>query len=77
MNALVRDVMTASVVTADKNTTFEAIAAALRQHRISAVPVVDAENRVTGVVSESDLLAKLALGIDEDRLPWPPSRATG
>jgi CBS domain-containing protein len=69
VNALVRDVMTAGVVTAAKDTPFEAVAAALRRHRISAVPVVDGESRVIGVVSESDLLAKLALGIDEDRLP--------
>lgn len=69
MNALVKDVMTASVITVDSGATFEEIAAALRAHRISAVPVVDEESRVIGVVSESDLLAKLAFGIDEDRSP--------
>jgi CBS domain-containing protein len=69
VNALVKDVMTPNVITVRKDTTFEAIAAALREHRISAVPVVDEESRVTGVVSESDLLAKLAFGIDEDQSP--------
>jgi len=69
VNALVRDVMTASVITVKRDATFEDIAAALREHRISAVPVVDEESRVIGVVSESDLLAKLAFGIDEDRSP--------
>ena len=69
MNALVKDVMTRNVVTVSKDAAFEDIAAALREHRISAVPVVDGECRVIGVVSESDLLAKLAFGIDEDRTP--------
>jgi CBS domain-containing protein len=69
MNALVKDVMTAGVISVRKDAPFEELAAALRRHRVSAFPVVDAESRVIGVVSESDLLAKLALGIEEDRTP--------
>jgi CBS domain-containing protein len=69
VNAFVRDVMTPNVITVKRDAKFEDIAAALREHRISAVPVVDEESRVIGVVSESDLLAKLAFGIDEDRSP--------
>ena len=65
MNAAVKDVMTPNVITIKKDTPFEAIAAALRQHRVSAFPVLDEASRVIGVVSESDLLAKLALGIEE------------
>ena len=66
MNAVVKDVMTANVITVKEDTPFEAIAAALRQHRVSAFPVLDAASRVIGVVSESDLLAKLALGMQDD-----------
>jgi len=66
MNATVKDVMTVDVISVAKDTPFEEIAAALRKHRVSAFPVVDAESRVIGVVSESDLLAKLALGIGDD-----------
>ena len=68
MNAVVKDVMTpnANVVTVKEDTPFEAIAAALRQHRVSAFPVLDEADQVIGVVSESDLLAKLALGMQDD-----------
>ena len=66
MNAVVKDVMTPTVITVSEDTPFEAIAAALRTHRVSAFPVLDQASQVVGVVSESDLLAKLALGIEDD-----------
>jgi CBS domain-containing protein len=69
MNAIVRDVMTPHVITVSKDTPFEVIAAALREHRVSAFPVLDQASRVIGVVSESDLLAKLALGNGDDEMP--------
>lgn len=69
MNAIVRDVMSPNVITAAQDTPFEVIAAALRTHRVSAFPVLDDASTVIGVVSESDLLAKLALGIDDDGVP--------
>jgi CBS domain-containing protein len=69
MHALVEDVMTTQVIWVKKDTPFAAIAAALREHRVSAFPVVDDDSRVVGVVSESDLLAKLALGGGEDTMP--------
>jgi CBS-domain-containing membrane protein len=65
MNAVVRDVMTPDVITVSEDTSFEVIAAALRENRVSAFPVLDEASQVIGVVSESDLLAKLALGIDD------------
>jgi CBS-domain-containing membrane protein len=58
--------MTPTVITVSRDTPFEVIAAALRGHRVSAFPVLDEADRVIGVVSESDLLAKLALGIEDD-----------
>jgi CBS domain-containing protein len=66
MNAVVKDVMTPNVITVKGDTPFEVIAAALRTHRVSAFPVLDEASRVIGIVSESDLLAKLALGIEDD-----------
>ena len=57
-SSLVRDVMTTEVVTAEPSTRFKEIAALLAQHRISAVPVVDADRRVLGIVTEADLLLK-------------------
>lgn len=61
MNATVKDVMTTHVVAVRENASFKEMAARLREHRVSAFPVLDADNRVAGVVSEADLLAKEAL----------------
>jgi CBS domain-containing protein len=57
-SSLVRDVMTTEVVTAEPSTPFKEIAGRLAQHRISAVPVLDADRRVLGIVTEADLLLK-------------------
>jgi CBS domain-containing protein len=69
MNALVKDVMTTRVMWVGRDTPFAAVAAALRNYRISAFPVLDEDSRVIGVVSESDLLAKLALSGGEGTMP--------
>jgi len=63
-NNLVRDVMTTDVVSVTVDTPFKAIVDTLATCRVSAVPVVDAEYKVVGVVSESDLLAKVVAGGD-------------
>ncbi|WP_306326913.1 CBS domain-containing protein [Streptomyces venezuelae] len=52
--------MTDGVVTAVPGTSFKDVAKLLAEHDISGVPVVDEEDRVVGVVSESDLLARRA-----------------
>jgi CBS domain-containing protein len=69
MTAVVNDVMTAQVIWVEQDTPFAAIAAALRQYRVSAFPVLDEAGQVIGVVSESDLLSKLAFGGGEDGMP--------
>ena len=61
MNATVKDVMTTHVVAVRKNASFKDMAARLREHRVSAFPVLDDDNKVVGVVSEADLLFKEAL----------------
>jgi CBS domain-containing protein len=53
----VRDVMTTSVVTVDRITTYKEIARLLAEHRISGMPVLTMGRHVAGVVSEGDLLA--------------------
>ena len=50
------DVMTREVTTVAPGTPVQEIATLLFQRRISGVPVVDAENRVLGMVSEGDLM---------------------
>ena len=61
MNATVKDVMTTQVVVVRSGATFKEMAAALRQYRVSAFPVIDEHEKVIGIVSEADLLAKEAL----------------
>ena len=63
-NNLVRDVMTHDVICVTEDTPFKDIVDTLSKHRVSAVPVVDADQKVLGVVSESDLLAKVLTGGD-------------
>jgi CBS domain-containing protein len=69
VSTFVKDAMTAKVIWMERDTPFAAIAAALREYRVSAFPVLDEARQVIGVVSESDLLAKLALGGGEDGTP--------
>jgi CBS domain-containing protein len=56
----VSDVMTVDVVSVRQGTPFKEIAAALVDEGISAVPVLDEDGFVIGIVSEADLLAKMA-----------------
>src|SRR6476646_4083212 len=60
----VQEIMTTRVIWVKKDATFREMAVALREHRVSAFPVIDADNKVIGVVSEADLLTKEALGGD-------------
>ncbi|MDP9868292.1 MULTISPECIES: CBS domain-containing protein [Streptosporangium] len=58
----VKDVMTQRVISVGEDTCFKDIAELLVTHAVSAVPVVDGDDHVTGIVSEADLLHK-----EEDR----------
>ena len=64
MNSTVKDVMTTRVIWVKKDATFREMAVALRDHRVSAFPVIDDDGKVIGVVSEADMLTKEAL-VDE------------
>jgi CBS domain-containing protein len=55
----VGDVMTGKVVSVTADTPYKQIVKSLQRHRVSAVPVVDDEDHVIGIVSEADLLPKL------------------
>ncbi|MEU3709916.1 CBS domain-containing protein [Streptomyces catenulae] len=54
----VADVMTRQVVAVRRDAGFKEIVAAMARWKVTAVPVVEGADRVVGVVSEADLLAK-------------------
>jgi CBS domain-containing protein len=53
-----REIMTREVVCIHADTTVNEIARLLSEHRIGSLPVVDEDDRVIGIVSESDLFLK-------------------
>ncbi|MER6678078.1 CBS domain-containing protein [Streptomyces sp. NPDC000983] len=76
----VSDLMTAEVVKVRREAGFKEIAKLLAEYDITAVPVVDDDERVVGVVSEADLLRKEAARLDTTGLlpvlrPGPADRA--
>ena len=56
----VAEVMTRTVVAIGENAEFKEIVEAMRAAHVSALPVLDSEDHVIGVVSEGDLLVKEA-----------------
>ena len=64
------DVMTSDVITVDENAAVQAAAKLMTEHRISALPVVDQDNRVIGMVSEGDLLHRAETGTKRWRSWW-------
>jgi CBS domain-containing protein len=70
MKLTVRDIMTTNVATVRAGASFKEIAVRLREHRVSAFPVLDDDGTVIGVVSEADLLLKEAL-TEEDEFDGP------
>jgi CBS-domain-containing membrane protein len=55
---VVSDVMTHSVAAVGRDASFKDIVKLMEQWKVSALPVLEGEGRVVGVVSEADLLPK-------------------
>lgn len=66
---LARDLMTPDVVTVPPQTPVMVMARLLADRSISAVPVVDAEGKVLGIVTEADLIRRLA-GEEDKPASW-------
>ncbi|WP_028803817.1 CBS domain-containing protein [Streptomyces sp. 142MFCol3.1] len=64
---LVRDVMDVPAASLREDMPYRDIARLLAREQVGAVPVVDDEDKVVGVVSESDLLAKVAFEVGGHR----------
>jgi len=65
-----RDVMVSPVVTVRPDATVADAAKLFLEHRISAVPVVDDQGRVVGIVSEGDLTHRAETGTQRRRSWW-------
>ena len=55
----VKDVMRRTVVTVDADDTIEFVAYKLYKYRVNALPVVNNENRLCGIVSRSDIFRSI------------------
>lgn len=67
---LVRDVMVAPVITVKPSATVSEVAALLLKSKISAAPVVDANQKLVGIVSEGDLMRRVEAGTERHRSWW-------
>lgn len=67
---LAKDVMTTSVVTVPPGADVREVAALFLERRISAVPVVDAQGGLLGIVSEGDLLNRPEAETQHRRSWW-------
>ena len=64
------DVMTSEVTTVHEDTSVQTAAQLMAERGISALPVVDRDNRVIGMVSEGDLLHRAETGTERRRSWW-------
>jgi CBS-domain-containing membrane protein len=64
MEPTVADVMTRDVVTVDALAPFKEVVRRMLEHRVSALPVLDADGILVGVVSEADLILKQDRGLE-------------
>ena len=69
--SIAADVMTREVISVKPDTPVSEIAKILYGHHISGVPVVNADDRLVGIVSEGDLMAHVgAVGSETPRRSW-------
>jgi CBS domain-containing protein len=65
-----RDLMTTSVITVAPDSLVRDAARTMLDKHISAVPVVDADGKLVGIVSEGDLLHRAEAGTERRRSWW-------
>ncbi len=54
-----KDIMTGTVISAERKTPLKEVAALMARKRISGVPVIQKDGRVAGVISEKDFLSHM------------------
>jgi CBS domain-containing protein len=70
MNMQVRDVMTRTVVSVRANQSIVDAVQLMLQNRISGLPVVDAADKLVGIVTEGDFLRRGETGTERQRPRW-------
>ena len=70
------DVMVRDVVTVSRDTDVAEAAKLLAEHDVSALPVLDNEGNLVGVLSEADLIHRAEIGTEKHR-PWWLEAVTG
>ena len=70
MTMQVRDVMTRNVISVAANETILKAAQLMLQNRISGLPVVDAQGKLVGIVTEGDFLRRGEIGTQRQRPKW-------
>jgi CBS domain-containing protein len=70
------DVMVRDVVTVRPDTDVAAAIKLLTEHDVSALPVLDKEGKLVGVLSEADLIHRAEIGTEKHR-PWWLEAVTG
>lgn len=65
----VADVMSGSVVSVNPQTDLREVIEALLEHRIGAIPVVDGESKVVGIISYVDVLRSFDRAVVEATAP--------
>lgn len=68
MNA--SDIMTKTVITGTPEMTVSQAAELMTQHHISAIPVLDTDGSIVGIVSEGDLMRRVEGANDQTRSWW-------
>ena len=64
------DMMTANVISVSAQATILEAARTMLRNRISGLPVVDAEGRLLGMVTEGDFLRRSEIGTERRRPKW-------
>jgi CBS domain-containing protein len=74
MNAV--DVMVSNVITVNMDATVQEVAGTLATNHVSAVPVVDRQGKLAGMVSEGDLIRRSEIGTERSRSWWLDALST-
>ena len=67
---LAKDIMTTTVISLSSNETVEEAVRLMLAHHVSALPVLDAEGEVIGLISEGDLMRRVRNTGDVRRSWW-------